>query len=935
MTKIVISELDIDVNALIKSTAEVKNAIDTIKKQQADLTKQGETASNQFVQNAADLKTLSSAYNSNLKAISESTQATADQANRTQLLTLALESEVVSIKEARDQNALLNKLRNEANATTEEGQQEIAKLNAKLDQNNEFIKENADAYLKQKINIGNYSESIKDALSNLNPLNGGIGAFIERSQQAGGVGNLLTTSLKGISTGIIGMTRASLAFLATPIGAVIGAIGLALGALITYLKSSQSGIDAVTSVTRPLQAIMTALMSVVKSVGSALFDAFSNPKKTLMELGEFVKQNLINRFKAFAVILEGIIELDFKKVTNGVLQAGTGVENMTDKIQSGAKATNKFLSDAIAKGQEIDRLKKDIERSELDYQRAQIKTNDLIDQQLLISKDTSKSFAERGKASEEIIRLTEILAQKEQAIIQKKIKALELEYSLKDAKELTIAEQQAMIDLEKQLDDAEDRGLNARLEQQRVLSGLKKEQQAEAKAQADAEAERRQKNLDDIANKAQAELDLFLSKQGIKAKSLEEDLKLAEEVYQKQIDINQKEYNASEKTAIDKLNLQTKNNEATNELLQKQSDLVVSNLDRELQLFIDNNKSKLDANKFLTDELVAQEKERLELINNERIDAERVRLEQGVISQQQYNDAINGINVENKAKQDELDLQRKEAEAQKQLIDLENKRAYEDLIFREDFDIKLQRLEEERTAQLKTAEKTGADIEKINKLYDARARELNKQQQLAKVDSFQNAIGQIGSILNAFGVKNKNLAMALATADAFLSATKAYGSQLVIGDPTSLPRAIGAGASALASGIANVAQIAKTDTKFEQGGIVEIGGKRHSAGGTKFWGEDGTSFEAERGEGIGILNRNAFASFMDLNNRYPSGKSTPTFMQGGGIITQGVNNNNFNIDAFVNGLIQANQTLPRPVVFVEDINSGQNNYADVVNGANF
>ncbi len=63
--KIIISELDIDVNALIKSTAEVKNAIDTIKKQQAELTKSGETASHQFIQNSADLKTLSSAYNSN------------------------------------------------------------------------------------------------------------------------------------------------------------------------------------------------------------------------------------------------------------------------------------------------------------------------------------------------------------------------------------------------------------------------------------------------------------------------------------------------------------------------------------------------------------------------------------------------------------------------------------------------------------------------------------------------------------------------------------------------------------------------------------------------------------------------------------------------------------------------------------------------------
>jgi hypothetical protein len=937
--KIIISELDIDVNALIKSTAEVKNAIDTIKKQQAELTKSGETASHQFIQNSADLKTLSSAYNSNLKAISESTQATADQANRTALLTLAIDTEVVSIKEARDQNSLLNKLRNEANATTEEGQKEIALLNKKLDENNEFIKENADAYLKQKINIGNYSDSIKDALSNLNPLNGGLSGFIERSQQAGGVGSLLTASLKGITTGIIGMTRASLTFLATPIGAVIGAIGVVLGLVINYLKSTQSGIDAVTSVTRPLQAIMTSLMSVLNAVGKALFEAFSNPKKLLTDLADFVKQNLINRFKAFSVILEGIINLDFKKISNGVLQAGTGVENMTDKIQNGAKATNKFLSDAIEKGKQIDALKKDIERSELDYQRAQIKTNDLIDAQLLISKDTSKSFAERGKASEEIIRLTEELSKKEQEIIQKKIKALQLEYSMKDAKSLTIAEQQAMIDLEKQLDEAEDRGLNARLEQTRVLSGLKKEQQAQAEEAEKRNADLRQKALDDAFAKSQAELNLFLATQGIKAKTIEEELKIAEQTYQKQLEINQKEFNASEKSEIDKLDLLTKNQEAKNELLQSQSDIVIANVDRELQIFKDANQSKLDANKFLTDELVAQEIDRLNRISEAEAEAQTQRFINGTINEQQYQDAIKQIDDNFANEKKLLEEQKTQADNEKKLIDLENERAYEDLIFREDFDIKLQRLEEERQAELKSAEKSNADVDKINKLYDARARELQKQQQLAKVDSFQNAIGQIGGILNAFGVKNKNLAIALATADAFLSATKAYGSQLVIGDPTSLPRAIGAGASALASGIANVAQIAKTDTKFAGGGFIEVNGASHAQGGIpiEIGGQNFGTMQG--GEGLAIMNKGAFNHFKAFNNTFGDsdvkGGYSSGFYASGGIITQSVQPQGIDATQLANITIDAMKNLPPQYVAVTDINLGQNSFAQVVEGANF
>ena len=118
--------------------------------------------------------------------------------------------------------------------------------------------------------------------------------------------------------------------------------------------------------------------------------------------------------------------------------------------------------------------------------------------------------------------------------------------------------------------------------------------------------------------------------------------------------------------------------------------------------------------------------------------------------------------------------------------------------------------------------------------------------------------------------------------------------------------------------------------KFEQGGIVEIGGKRHSAGGTKFYGEDGTMFEAEAGEGIGILNRNAFASFMDFNNSHLGGASRGGFFQGGGIITQGVRPETLNIDSVVDAIA----SMPAPVVAVEEIQTVGNRYTQVVSGAN-
>jgi len=49
MAKIVIAELDIDVQAMLASTSQVKKSIDDLKKSQAELVKSGDTNSKAFV----------------------------------------------------------------------------------------------------------------------------------------------------------------------------------------------------------------------------------------------------------------------------------------------------------------------------------------------------------------------------------------------------------------------------------------------------------------------------------------------------------------------------------------------------------------------------------------------------------------------------------------------------------------------------------------------------------------------------------------------------------------------------------------------------------------------------------------------------------------------------------------------------------------------
>lgn len=895
--KIVIASLDIDMGALLKSTTELKAEIDRLKESQKQLTKEGETSSEQYVQNAADLKTLNTAYNANVKAISESTQAQADQANQSKLVALALSTEAQSIKEARDQNALLNRLRNETNVSTAEGKAQLDALNKKLDENNEFIKENADAYLQQKINIGNYKDSIKEAFNEMNIFNGGIGGFIARSQEAGGVMPLLANGLKGVTSGIMGMTRSALTFIATPIGALIALLGVVLAPLIKYLTSTQEGIDKVTAVTRPLQAIMQSLIGVLQNVGKYLFDAFSNPKKLLTDLADFVKTNLINRFKAFGVILDGLVNLDFKKVADGVLQAGTGVENMTDKIKNASKETGKFLNDAIKKGQELDRLEKELEKTRIANKITLGQLTEEVKAQNKIAEDQSKTLAER----EEATRLSIISAQN---INKLKQQELDLEIAILKNKQsrndTSREEEEQLAELIAKKNEANAQELELVTTQTNKLNGIRKEAQAKA-----IEAEN--KRVDNLIKKNQEELDLFIAQQGFKKKTTEEELIFNKTVYDKELENLKVLY---DKGKISKLQYETDKLNLSNDYAKQTSDLLIAEGERELEIIKNNAKLSLDA------KLQAE------------LDYQALRLEQGIINEQQYQDAISQVQNEydtlrlNKKLEDEaLDRDRK-------AIDLENKRANDQLTFEQDVELQREQNAIKLEEELLNAEKSGADKKLIEDKYAQLDKNLTKSVEDFKIQSLSNTFGQISNLFGQQSKIGKAFALYQAGIDGYQSVMKAFNSQFIPGDPSSLPRAIGAGAFAGAFAVKQIAGIA--GAKFEKGGIQEIGGKRHSAGGTKFYGEDGTTFEAESGEGIGILNRSAFSTFMDFNNRFGNGSSSGGFFQGGGIITQGVRSETANMDA----VVEAIANIPPPVVAVEEIQSVGNRFVSVQQNAN-
>lgn len=144
-------ETDKQVNELSKSittlTTENKNLIATNK----ELEKQGKANSKEYLENTKQIEINKQKINENNSSRKNLIQAIIAEDN--------------SIKGLQIRNRELVQQRNLISTATEEGREAIKKINEEIDKNNDIIKENSSSLEKQRLNVGNYTDSIKQAIS--------------------------------------------------------------------------------------------------------------------------------------------------------------------------------------------------------------------------------------------------------------------------------------------------------------------------------------------------------------------------------------------------------------------------------------------------------------------------------------------------------------------------------------------------------------------------------------------------------------------------------------------------------------------------------------------------------------------------------------------------------------------------------------------------
>lgn len=416
----------------------------------------------------------------------------------------------------------------------------------------------------------------------------------------------------------------------------IGALVLALVALFQYFTKTDEGAKKLDGAMRALGIITGQLTGWMSKLGESIMKAFENPKQAMADLVNFLTQNVINRFQALGVIIDGIINLDIKKIGDGFIQAGTGIENATDKIVNFANETGKAIDNAISEGNRLAELMDLIDENETRLIRTNALAEKQISQLLLQSKDRTKSEGERlallDRASAlETKRLNDQIALAQQKL---EIARFEAEQAKKndvdaDAAARKLAEAEAaLINLQKDSIDLQEKISNRR-NQLLDSEAAKKDEAAKKEEKLRADAEK-------------AELEYVRRLTDLRVANIQDE----EERKRVQIDINFKR-------ALEDATLK---GQLTKEL--------------ELELIRQREQAKQD----LEDEIAAQKLEEV-MAKEEIAQAERLQaIENLVLSEQEKEDRlyeVNRMGLENRLTLIREKYGEQSVEARKAALDIE------------------------------------------------------------------------------------------------------------------------------------------------------------------------------------------------------------------------------------------------------------------------
>lgn len=212
------------------------------------------------------------------------------------------DKEVHSKEEAIEVNKRLRKASNMLKDTDEDYRNTLGKLNSTIGVNTDYIKRNSDRYTQQKMNIGNYTESVKQAWMELNRLNDSMsqlgiisGSFGSSLGALGNVGNMMA--------GFSGFSKLLSNKWILGLGAV-GAAGAGIGWWVNYNK----GLTEATRLTQQFTEKSGEDLKTYRTEVQAIADFYGKDfKEVLIGANAVSKQFGISAEESLKLIQDGFI----------------------------------------------------------------------------------------------------------------------------------------------------------------------------------------------------------------------------------------------------------------------------------------------------------------------------------------------------------------------------------------------------------------------------------------------------------------------------------------------------------------------------------------------------------------------------------------------------------------------------------------------------
>ena len=219
--------------------------------------------------------------------------------------------EIENVNDIRERLSALRLVRNQVNITTEEGTEQVRAYNKEIDELTELLSDNSDKFIQNKINVGNYEESIINAL---------------KGQQ------LFTTNI---------------GFLDGALQSVLGLLLLNKEQLDELEKSTNNNTNAIKRFAiafgRLNKVLKASIIGVVLLAISALASAFGNTRAGAVRL-EKVMKTLSTAFSAFGRIAQEI----FSSIGSGIGSLVRNIQIFALEGKIAFQELTSFSSEAIA-----------------------------------------------------------------------------------------------------------------------------------------------------------------------------------------------------------------------------------------------------------------------------------------------------------------------------------------------------------------------------------------------------------------------------------------------------------------------------------------------------------------------------------------------------------------------------------------------------------